>query len=1132
MAEIRGDKVVFRRHEIASLDDMPSNRTEEALVVHCPPPPRRRHVRFFRGCAVLLVLAVIGVVGLFVAVEKGVFDGELARRAEAALNGALDGTFHAKVGGAALRFSSRFALAIEARDVEVTDVASGKHVTHTQSVKLVIDPLALFAGRLVIGGFEAEGVDIDTALLQTEGGDAAAIRIDATPKVLETVFARLDAAFRFLERSQAGDLSLSGLTMRFPGNGKPFSIDVDDLTMARREDGALTVSGGASYNGDAVAFSAEATAQAGRVNSVHATVEGIDLGRLTLRRLDDGTVHDGLESEIGLALEAHRGGEGTSPAVSATVSAAPGVFHMDGESQEFSGAAISVAYDFARNALEFQPSRVSFGRTVLPFTGAIVDRDHVAGNAGAAGYAYDFLFSSAVSGATDAPPLLFDAKVTGAFDSVLRELRADQLLVTSAHGSMAGSFVVRFKQGQSPEISFGGQIPEMTGEAVKQLWPWWMARKPREWAVANLYGGQARNGVISVFIPAGRMHFPPTPVELNENELHIAFDVQNMRLDLPPSVPPLRELNGHVDIRGKRTEVVANSGVSFFGSGRSVNLDGGKFVIADAYLKPLMADLSLSLSGDAAAILELSSFKPMNSLKNTDFRPEDFTGPVKANVKARFGLLASQAPPPPDWTAHIDLSTVDVNREIAGRDIRGAQGAIDVNPSALKIEAKAKVDDAPVDISYTQPLGGSDVKPALIVRGKLEKSDWLKLAPQAGDLVSGPIAFELSRIDDKKQAMKIDLGAASLSLPWIGWGKGVGVPAKLNFDLTINGEEHLIRNLQLTGDGFGATGNMTFNKGSLVIAEFSRLLLSPGDDFGATLRSVRGGFEMAINGRRLDVRHVISKMKTDYEGEKATDGNGKPATSFVATINLDSLTGFNDEGLTAVTARYATKGGTANAVDFKGVTSSGQAIVSQMLKDGRNTISITSGDAGAFARFIDLYKNMNGGLLNLKLAAMDAQSWSGSLELRNFRLANEQRLQSIVSTPSGQSGESLNSALKRDIDVTSVSFQRAFARVVTRNGVLSVENGVVRGDQVGATFQGTVRDRRGNMDLTGTFMPAYGLNRLFAELPIIGSILGNGRDRGLIGITFKMSGTFTRPNLTVNPLSVIAPGVFRQIFEY
>ncbi|RYG94485.1 MAG: hypothetical protein EON58_16135, partial [Alphaproteobacteria bacterium] len=97
---------------------------------------------------------------------------------------------------------------------------------------------------------------------------------------------------------------------------------------------------------------------------------------------------------------------------------------------------------------------------------------------------------------------------------------------------------------------------------------------------------------------------------------------------------------------------------------------------------------------------------------------------------------------------------------------------------------------------------------------------------------------------------------------------------------------------------------------------------------------------------------------------------------------------------------------------------------------------------------------------------------------------------------------------------------------------LSVANGIVRGEQIGATFQGMLRDARGSMDMTGTFMPAYGINRLFGELPLIGAILGNGRDRGLIGITFKLEGVFDKPKLTINPLSIIAPGVFRQIFEF
>ena len=55
------------------------------------------------------------------------------------------------------------------------------------------------------------------------------------------------------------------------------------------------------------------------------------------------------------------------------------------------------------------------------------------------------------------------------------------------------------------------------------------------------------------------------------------------------------------------------------------------------------------------------------------------------------------------------------------------------------------------------------------------------------------------------------------------------------------------------------------------------------------------------------------------------------------------------------------------------------------------------------------------------------------------------------------------------------------------------------------------------MDMTGTFMPAYGLNRIFGELPLVGMILGNGRDRGLIGVTFKLSGDAKTPDAADQP---------------
>ena len=147
-------------------------------------------------------------------------------------------------------------------------------------------------------------------------------------------------------------------------------------------------------------------------------------------------------------------------------------------------------------------------------------------------------------------------------------------------------------------------------------------------------------------------------------------------------------------------------------------------------------------------------------------------------------------------------------------------------------------------------------------------------------------------------------------------------------------------------------------------------------------------------------------------------------------------------------------------------------------------------------------------------------------------MVNEPRLRSIVSTAPQGDGRSLNEAVKRDIDTSRVTFERGFAAIAKGKGALELKNGVLRGPLIGSTFQGTLYDKAGNMAMTGTFMPAYGLNRIFGELPLLGIILGNGRDRGLIGVTFKLTGDADKPTLQINPLSVIAPGIFRSIFEF
>ena len=95
-----------------------------------------------------------------------------------------------------------------------------------------------------------------------------------------------------------------------------------------------------------------------------------------------------------------------------------------------------------------------------------------------------------------------------------------------------------------------------------------------------------------------------------------------------------------------------------------------------------------------------------------------------------------------------------------------------------------------------------------------------------------------------------------------------------------------------------------------------------------------------------------------------------------------------------------------------------------------------------------------------------------------------------------------------------------------------MRDGVVRGPLIGGTIDGTINYQRDEVRMRGTFVPLYGLNNMFGQLPIVGLFLGGGRNEGLVGITYEVVGRVGAPVLRVNPMSAVAPGFVRKFFEF
>ncbi|WP_434730126.1 hypothetical protein [Rhizobium binae] len=1131
MSAIRGEKVTFRKKDIVALDRLPSAQAEDPIIVHCPPPrsPMRRTAKL--TCGFLgLILLILG--GIVFTVESGMFDKPLTQQAQAALNGVAGPRYRAEVGSADIRFTSDFRLALEARNVNMIDQQSGQHLSTTGSVRLGLDPLQLFRGRIAVADIEAEDIALDTALLPS--GNPVKLddlRIDAMPAAMEKIFSQLDMFDSIVTRGSTNSVRISGIDIKFADTATgPLSLVVDNLVFAHAGPSSLQLTGEVALNGEAAELDVLAEKDGGQVSKVVATLKHADLTPFALKRNDQGVIRQGLSAFADLTVSATRERDGVQPALAATVDIDPGLIYADGDRQELSGGQINLVYDFAKQTLEIARSNARFGATTVPFNGALIDLDKLDPKAGK-GFGIDLLVSggTAAPGGSGEQPLSFDIQATGRYMVAGREFLFPNMTVSSPLGALYGALHIRLGD-ESPEISFAGQSRELQTTAIKQLWPFWMAPKVRTWVHGNLFGGTLTDAAISVFIPFGRLDEAAggKGLKLDANQIRIGFDIAGARMNVAGDIPPVRDTAAHFDLTGPVATISIKSGTSYFPSGRSVRLGQGTFVIPSAYDKPLMADIDLAVSGAADAVGELLTYKPIQVLQRAGFTPDDFKGHIDANVKAHFGLLSSQNPPPAEWTAAMKLADVNLAKPFSGRTISNLDGTLNGNPKQITLDAKAEIDGVPADIDLTEPVEASDsAARQRVITATLSEEQRNRLVPGLSGIVGGSVKMVLTRIDEDRQDVQLDLTRSLLELPWIGWSKGSGIAAMAEFETSGPTDNIQIRNFRLKGDGFGASGALNVGKAGLISADFDSVKLSSLDDFTLSVKRSKGNFDVSVSGDSADARPVIARLKSGSGDDAGGDADN---TGVSVRAKLKNVIGFNDEKVGNFQAQLSLRGDKLQALNFSGVTDSGEAVVSQM-KDG-GVINITSGDAGAVSRFADLYQHMQGGLLNLAIRLGAEGGWDGSLDVRRFSIVNEQRLRSIVSTPVGNEQRSLNEAVKRDIDTSSQRFQRGFARIVSRNGMIGIENGVLRGDQIGATFQGVVRDRKGNMDMTGTFMPAYGLNRLFAELPLIGVILGNGSDRGLIGITFKLTGKFDQPNLQINPLSIIAPGVFRQIFEF
>ena len=379
-----------------------------------------------------------------------------------------------------------------------------------------------------------------------------------------------------------------------------------------------------------------------------------------------------------------------------------------------------------------------------------------------------------------------------------------------------------------------------------------------------------------------------------------------------------------------------------------------------------------------------------------------------------------------------------------------------------------------------------------------------------------------------------DLRKATLRAKHLGWQKDAGVPATLNVDIISNKEGGVsLTNMKLDGRDLTVRGDIqmdeTHQVTSFSFPNISYKVLSNIHVEGAL--NNKKIWQISAGGKTFDGRGLLKSLLRT--GKVGAGGKAKDISKGIdLKAEFDTVLGWKQSKLSRFKINMSRRGDVMTDFKIKGTLLNGGSLTGNLVsgKNAAPVIRLRSSDTGEALRFVGFYPNMLGGQGQLKVrynvGKRQLAAQTGELIISRFSIASDPVVKEVLSNISqGKSGRSSN---EQDI----IKFNRLYAPFSIGQGQFVLHDSQVKGELLGATMRGSIDFDKERLRLGGTYIPLYGLNAAVGVVPVLGDILVGRRGEGMLGITFGIYGSTKNPQVLVNPMSLVAPGVFRQIFEF
>lgn len=811
------------------------------------------------------------------------------------------------------------------------------------------------------------------------------------------------------------------------------------------------------------------------------------------------------------------------------------------------GGSINIAYDGVAEKITLAPSTLSWRGSRITMAGGAAQEK---GDGQHPAWAYDLRASQGSFAAEEfnVPAVALDdwhasGRVVphrGAVELAEFKLRAGRAEIALSGDLVAGA--------QPASTRLEGTLSPMPLNTLKALWPKAIAPGAREWVGERVGRGSVLGGKFRFL--SGDHLAAAQGVGTQEHQLSFLMDAADIEMQVIDHLPPVAVPRATMRIENDGLEVTIADAAIMLAPDRQVPLKDGRFTAVDIMSEVPVGEIVFTSQPTLGAVIELLERSPLTILDETGLPRDGVEGKVDAKFKIGLPLLAELPASSVKVEAKGKITDGRVKQFLGAYQVQGATFDLDISEKAAGANGQMLVNGVLAKLSWQRIFDAPvDKQPPLRLTATLDNTDRGQLGLDVNHIVQGEVPIEVTVGHDAnaEQTVRLhaDLTNADLSIIGVAWRKPPGRTATLQCDIA-KGKKYKteLQNFKVAGDDIAIEGWAAIDGENRLrefyFPDFSLNVITRMEVQGVLdTKDKKEIWKVTARGPTFDGRDFFRSLFSLGQLTENAPKPKNPRDGIDLDAEVGTVIGHSEVSARGVKMKISKRGDKLTALDVRGTLDGGKPLAVVLRQDAGQPRKLfaDSTDAGQAFKLIDFYPNIQGGRVRLEvnLEGKGAAEKTGILWVEDFRILGDP----VVSEVFGGADDgrpAIDGAVARPSRgkrVTREVFDFTLMRVPfsTGYGQFVMEDSSLRGPMLGASIRGKVDFKMRRVNLGGTYVPLQGLNSALCEIPLFGPLITGPKCEGVSGMTFAIQGPMDRPEVIVNPLSMLAPGIFRDIFQ-